>query len=147
MKIILISDISGLGKKGEIKEVNPGYARNFLLREKKAFLATSSNIAYYEQKKKIEEKNLKKQKKDAEELSEKISKLTINIPAKTGEGSRLFGSITSQDIVDALRENKIEIDKKMIVLEEPIKVLGMYTIEIKLAMDVVSKLKLLVVRA
>jgi len=146
VKVILVSNVKGLGEKGEIKEVSAGYARNFLLKEKKAFIATPSNIASYEQKKKNEEKNLKRQKKEAEELSEKISKLTINIPAKTGEGNRLFGSITSQDIVDALKNNKIEIDKKMIVLEEPIKVLGMYTIEIKLALDVVSKLKLLVVR-
>jgi len=146
VKVILVSNVEGLGKKGEIKEVSAGYARNFLLKEKKVFIATPSNIMSYEQKKKAEEKNLKKQKKEAEELSERISKITLNISAKTGEGNRLFGSITSQDIVDALKKSKIEIDKKMVILEEPIKVLGMYTIDIKLAVDVVTKLKLLVVR-
>ncbi len=141
-----MTNIDGLGKKGEIKEVSVGYARNFLLKENKALVATSSSIASYENKKRAEEKSLKKQKKEAENLAEKLSKMTITISAKTGEGNRLFGSITSQDIVDALKNNKIEIDKKMVILEEPIKVLGMYSIDVKLFLDVISKINVLVIR-
>jgi large subunit ribosomal protein L9 len=146
MKVILLQDVKGVGKKGELKEVNVGYARNFLLKNNFALEANDSNLKVYNQKKDAEEKALQKEIKTAQVLAEKISKLDLKISAKTGEDNKLFGSITSGDISKALKEKGFEIDKKMIVLEEVIKILGIYTIEIKLHHDVKAKLKVLITK-
>jgi large subunit ribosomal protein L9 len=146
MKVILLQDVKGVGKKGELKEVNVGYARNFLLKNGFSLEANDSNLKIYNQKKDAEEKALQKEIKTAQTLSEKISKLDLKISAKTGEDNKLFGSITSGDVSKALKEKGFEIDKKMIILEDVIKILGIYTIEIKLHHDVKAKLKVLITK-
>lgn len=146
MKVILLQDVKGVGKKGEIKEVNVGYARNFLLKNNFALEANDATLKVYNQKKDAEEKALQKEIKTAQVLAEKISKLDLKISAKTGEDNKLFGSITSGDITKALKLKGFEIDKKMIILEDVIKILGIYTIEIKLHHDVKAKLKVLITK-
>lgn len=145
MKVILKENVKKLGKMGDIVNVADGYATNYLIPQQLAVEAITKNIKALEHQKKAIQEKAKKIKASAEDLSSRISSLDISIKAKAGEEEKLFGSITSMDIANALKEQGIEIDRKKILLEEPIKRLGSYTIGIKIHPDVISQLTIKVV--
>lgn len=146
MRIILKQDIAKLGNAGQIVEVKNGYARNYLIPKGLAIEATESNIKAFEQEQKLAQIRMLRGKKDAEELAAKISKLSITVAMPVGEEDKLFGSVTAQMIADLLKENGCEIDRRKIVLEDPIKALGVYDIPIKLHPEVTATAKVWVVR-
>jgi large subunit ribosomal protein L9 len=140
--VILLKDVKGTGKAGDVVKVSDGYARNLLIPKGFATEASSGNVKNLEKQKAL---ILEKKAGDHERavaLSEKLSELTVSIVTKSGEGGRLFGSITTKDIADALLEqHKMDIDKKKFVLDSPIKHVGDHEIVIKLYQDVSAKLK------
>lgn len=141
MKVILKEDIPNLGKAGQIINVKDGYARNFLLPKGLALLADEKNMKLLEyQKKKIEEE-AKKKRQDAESVAARLSEIQLNIKAKAGEDQKLFGSITSKDIAEALQKEGFSIDKRQINIPEPIKRIGDYEVEVKLDANVTAKVK------
>ncbi|NLL82012.1 MAG: 50S ribosomal protein L9 [Tissierellia bacterium] len=142
MKVILLKDVKGLGKEGDLVNAKDGYARNFLFPKNLAVEANASNLKKLEEKKAIEDARIEKEKKEALELKDKIEKTTIKIDAKGGTGGRLFGSITSADIAQELKKQyKINIDKKKIDLKENIKTTGITEVEIKLYPEISATLK------
>lgn len=146
MKVILQQEVKSLGKRGDILEVSEGHARNFLFPRKLAVEATTGNLKTLEVRKQKEELKKAEDKKQAQALGEKIKRLKVEIKAKTGDNGRLFGSITSKDIADAVKAaSGIDLDKRKIELEEPIKCLGSYSLKIKLHKDVVSEFQVNVV--
>lgn len=147
MKVILKEDIDNLGKMGTLLEVKDGYARNFLIPQQKAILATDKNAKELEHVKKAIDSKLKKIKKEAEGLREKIESLTLHIPVQAGEGDKIFGSVTSQDIADALERASVTIDKKKIVLEKPLKELGIFPVPIKIHSEIIVHVKVSVEKA
>lgn len=147
MKVILKEDIDHLGKMGTLVEVKDGFARNFLIPGRKAVLATDKNTKELEHERKLIEIKLKKIKKEAESLGEKIQALTLHIQVQAGEGDKIFGSVTTQDIVEALERESIAIDKKKILLEKPLKELGLFPVPVKLHSDVIANIKVSVEKA
>lgn len=146
MKVVFLKDVKGQGKKGEIKEVSEGYARNFLLPKGLVKPATDSAIKELEGQKKSELKRKEREKEEAQELGRRLAEMTVVIKAKSGEGGRLFGSITSSKIADELAAAKqIALDKRKLVLDEPIRTLGVTEVAVKLHPDVTSKLKVQVI--
>lgn len=146
MKIILRQDHQTLGKLGDIVDVKDGFARNYLLPRNIAFKATEGNLRALEEEKK---QFVDRQKKDlhlAEQHAAEFEKISITLKVKVGEDEKLFGSVTSQMIADALLEKGITVDKRIIDLDEPIKALGIYTVNIKLHVGVIGKVKVWVVR-
>ncbi|MCX7903611.1 MAG: 50S ribosomal protein L9 [Caloramator sp.] len=142
MKVILTSDVKGVGKKGDVINVSDGYARNFLFPRKLAIEANESNLKVLEAQKAKEEQKRQEELQRARELAKKLSEITVEVSVKAGENGKLFGSITSKDISDALKkQHGIEIDKKKIELDEAIKVAGVYNIEVKVYPEVSAKLK------
>lgn len=142
MKVIFLQDVKGKGKKGETKNVADGYAHNFLLKNNLAVEATLANM------KSLEAQNNKLKREAAEELAEakvlkeKLEKLTVELIAKSGEGGRLFGSITSKQIADELEKaHKIKVDKRKLELEDPIRSLGVTNVPVKLHQEVTATLK------
>ncbi|MCB0832599.1 MAG: 50S ribosomal protein L9 [Bacteroidetes bacterium] len=146
MKIILKDNVEKLGKAGEIVDVKPGYARNFLVPQGLGLIATKANQAVYEVEKKRIEARIAKDKSSAEEMAAKLEAASLTMPVSAGEEDRLFGSVTSQDIADALHAQGLEVDKRKILLEEPIKALGLYDVNIKLHSEVTGKVKVWVVK-
>src|SRR5680860_248317 len=142
MKVILEADVKGTGKKGQVFEVADGYARNFLFPKKLAIEATTGNIQDINHKKAAEDRRKGKEKETAVELADKLNALLIEIKTKTGEGGRLFGSVTSKEIVAALKkQHGVEVDKRKLELKEPIKALGDYEVPVKVYPDVIAILK------
>ncbi|MDO0824029.1 50S ribosomal protein L9 [Desulfosporosinus nitroreducens] len=142
MKIILQADVKGTGKKGQILEVADGYARNFLFPKKLAIEATTGNIQDISHKKALEDRRKLKEKEDAIQLGNKLNALQIEVKTKTGEGGRLFGSVTSKEIADALKkQHSVEIDKRKLDIKEPIKALGSYEVHVKIHPEVIAKLQ------
>lgn len=142
MKVILLKDVKGQGKKGEVKEVSEGYAQNFLFKQNLAKPATDSNMKVMDQQKQAEQKKKSQEKANAEALAAKIGELMLQIKGKSGEGGRLFGSITTKQIAEELeKKHKITIDKRKMSLDEPIRTLGVTQIPIKLYHDVSATLK------
>ena len=145
MIVILIKDVKGVGKAGDVAKVSDGYARNLLLPRGLAAEATEGNVRNLEKQKAVQEANRQKELAEARELAEKIGQLRVTIVTKSGEGGRLFGSITSKDIADALAEqHKITIDKRKFVLETPIKHTGDFELDVKIYPEVIAKLKVTV---
>lgn len=147
MEVILLQDHEKLGKKGETADVSPGYARNYLIPKDIALKNTPSNAKIFEEREKLAELRENKQKRTAEQLAKKIENVSCTAAVQAGEDDKLFGSVTSTDIAELLAEQGIEIDKRKIDLDEPLKALGVYTIPIKLHPEVKAKLKVWVVRA
>lgn len=148
MKVILQQDVKGTGKKGQVLEVADGFARNFLFPKKLAIEATSGNLQDVAHKKASEEKRKEKEKADAQALAVKLNSLTVEVTTKTGEGGRLFGSITNKEIAEVLnKQHNVLLDKRKLELKEPIKALGEYTITAKLHPEVSAKLQVKVVGA
>ncbi len=143
MKVILLEDVKNLGNKGDIVNVAEGYARNFLFPKKLAEQATQGGIKLVEQQKKAIEKKKAKERKMALDLAEKLSSAQVVLSVRAGEQGKLFGSITSKDISEALKNQcKINVDKRKIEMVEPIKSLGDYNVTIKLAPEVEANLRL-----
>jgi len=145
MIVILLKDVKGVGKSGEVVKVSDGYARNMLLPKGLASEATEGNVRNLAKQKAIQEENRQKELAEARALADKISQIKVTIITKSGEGGRLFGSITSKDIADALADqHKITIDKRKVVLENPIKHTGDFELDVKIYTEVTAKLKVTV---
>ncbi len=147
MKVILKEDIKGVGRMGEIAEVSTGYGRNFLLPHKKAVEATPHNIRIVEHEKKVIEEKMKKSLLEVEEVSKKMSELSVTISRQVGEGEKMFGSVTTADIAEALEKEGFTIDKRQIHLEKPIKELGLFHIPVKLHPEVSTEIKVWIVKS
>jgi large subunit ribosomal protein L9 len=146
MKIILRQDFEKLGKLGDIVEVKDGYARNYLLPRRIGYIATKGSLKTLEEEKKQHVDRKKKEVHQAEKLAADLEKISVTLKVKVGEDEKLFGSVTNQMVADALKEQGIVIDKRSVELEEPIKALGIYTVEVRLLAGVTGKVKVWVVR-
>jgi large subunit ribosomal protein L9 len=146
MQLILLEDVPSLGKIGDLVKVSDGYGRNYLIPQKKAMPATEKSIHALEHQKRQVQQRITKVKKDAERLAQKIEGFSCTLTKPVGESGRLFGSVTSMEIEAVLKEGGIEVDRKKILLEEPIKSLGMYTVPVKLHPEVTAQLKVWVVQ-
>jgi large subunit ribosomal protein L9 len=146
MKIILKQDMENLGRRGDIVDVAPGYGRNYLIPKRLALEVTSSNIKMIEIERKALRKKLEKERTSYQDIIQKLTQTTLSFRRKSGEKDVIFGSVSSSDIKDALHEAGFEIDKKKIILEEPIKRLGNYTVPIKVFHDDLAEVKVEVVR-
>ena len=142
MKVILLKDVKGTGKKNEVKEVSDGYARNFLLPKKLAVPADNTNMKELNEKNKSIENKAQKEYEAAVELGKKMEEMNIVIYSKAGDGGRLFGSITSKDIAEQLKkQHEIVVYKRKILLNDPIRTLGSTIVEIKIHQKVVTKIR------
>ncbi|KIL39609.1 50S ribosomal protein L9 [Gordoniibacillus kamchatkensis] len=140
MKVIFLKDVKGQGKKGEIKNVSEGYAHNFLIPQGLAQPATEGAVKTLDNQKKAEERRKEQEKQDAQALAAKLSELTVQLRAKAGEGGRLFGAITNKQVADELEKMKIKLDKRKIVMDEPIRTLGVTKVHVKLHPEVSTTL-------
>ena len=141
MKVILLQDVKGKGKKGQMIEVSDGYARNFMLPKKLAIEATPDAINTMRMNDKATQERIAKEKAEALALSHQLREMTLVVTAKGGGAGRLFGSITNTEIADALKaQQKIDLDKRKIVLADPIKNTGTYTVKCKLGYEIVGEL-------
>lgn len=141
MKIILTKDVKALGKSGEIKEVSDGYAKNYLLKNGLAKLATNANVAENKAQKDAADFHYAEQKKEAQNLAEKLKGKVVRLAIKCGENGKIFGSIIAQNISEALEKIGFDIEKKKIDLSSPIKTIGIHEVEIKLFQGVSTKIK------
>jgi large subunit ribosomal protein L9 len=144
MEVILREDVTKLGRRGEIVKVAEGYGRNFLLPRGLALAVTDSNKAMIAKERKAHEARLAKEKVEFEQLAERIGGLRFVAPRKVGENDVLYGSVTSGDVAEFLKGKGIEIDKRKVLLDEPVKRLGEHEVRIKLHPEVTATLKLLV---
>lgn len=139
MKVILLADVKGTGKKGEIKEVSDGYARNMLIKKGLAKEATAVEVNSLKIKNQAEEFHRQEEIKRLTEMAKQLSSSVISCKVKAGEKGRIFGSVTSQEIANALCEQGYQVEKRMIVLNETIKNVGVYKIEVKLMAGISAK--------
>ena len=147
MKVILTQDIKSVGKKGQIIDASDGYARNFLLPKKMAVVADNANLNELKTKQDANKYKRDMSKANAEELAQKMKDFELVFKIKAGENGKIFGSVTSKDIAEALNKKYfVEVDKKKICLDDAIKTLGVYTIDIKLFEGITGKLKVSVVQ-
>jgi large subunit ribosomal protein L9 len=146
MKVILKVDVDALGKAGDIVDVKDGYARNYLIPKKKAIEATPENLKRIEEESRIGQEKASRARRQAEKIARKIESLSLTVVRQAGEKDKLFGSVTSIDIEKSLKEEGIEIDRKKILLKEPIKSLGIYSVPIKVHQDITANLKVWVVK-
>ena len=144
MKLLLKEDVDGLGFCGEEVEVKDGYGRNFLIPKGKALLATPNNLKAFNHQKRIVQAKVKKVTGIAQEVADKISAVTIQIKKKMGDGGKMFGAVTAQEISDLLKAKGIDIDRRKIQIQEPIKKAGEYSIPAKLHPEVTAEIKLVV---
>ncbi|MGN0807058.1 MAG: 50S ribosomal protein L9 [Candidatus Coproplasma sp.] len=140
MKVILLQDVKGQGKKGELKEVNDGYARNFLIKKGLAIEATATKINELNQKQQATAYHKEEELKAMRALAKEIDGKTFNLNIKVGQNGKVFGSVTAADIADCLKEAGYDIDKKKIVIDGPIKLVGVYSVALKLAEGVSAKI-------
>ena len=144
MKLLLKEDVDGLGFCGEEVEVKDGYGRNFLIPKGKALLATPNNLKAFNHQKRIVQAKVKKITGIAQEVADKISAATIQIKKKMGDGGKMFGAVTAQEISDLLKAKGIDIDRRKIQIQEPIKKAGEYSIPVKLHPEVTAAIRLTV---
>ena len=141
MKVILLQDVKGKGKKGQMLEVSDGYARNFMLPKKMAIEATPDAINTMRMNDKATQERIAREKAEAMEISKKLRDMSLTVTAKGGGNGRLFGSVTNQEIADALAKNSgIKLDKRKIVISDPIKNVGTYTVNCKLGYEISAPL-------
>ncbi|GFZ78567.1 50S ribosomal protein L9 [Compostibacillus humi] len=146
MKVIFLKDVKGKGKKGEVKNVSDGYARNYLLKNNLAEEATPANLKAWEARKRKNAELEQKEKGEAIQLKETLEKITVEIKAKAGDGGRLFGSITSKQIADTLaKQHGYKVDRRKMELEQPIRALGYTNVPVKLHPEVSGTIKVHVV--
>ena len=148
MEVVLLEDVKTLGKKGQIVKVNDGYARNFILPKKLGLEATAKNLNDLKLQKANEAKVAAEQLAEAKALAAKIDELSVTVSIKAGEGGRAFGSVSTKEIAKAAADQlKLDIDKKKMVLQDPIKSIGIFEVPIKLHKEVTAKLRVKVVEA
>ena len=148
MKVILLQDVRGKGKKGQMLEVSDGYARNYMLPRKIAIEATADAVNTMRMNDKATQERIAKEKAEAMETSKKLRELTVTVTAKGGGNGRLFGSITNQEIADALKaKTGINLDKRKIVIADAIKNVGTYTVTCKLGYEITAPLTVKIVEA
>jgi large subunit ribosomal protein L9 len=145
MQIILTQDIANLGAAGELVSVRPGYGRNYLVPRGMAVTATAANVHKLEHDKRVIAKKVAKERAGAESLAEKINLMTLQFDRQVGEEDKLFGSVTSRDIAEMLKKTGIEIDHRWVVMDQPIKALGKYEVQVKLGSGVTASCKFFVV--
>jgi large subunit ribosomal protein L9 len=139
MDVILLQDVARLGRAGDVRKVAAGYARNYLIPNGLAVMATKGSLKELEQRRRVEARHEKELEEEARELAGRLDGITLTISAKTGEKDRLYGSVTTGDIAQAIEvETGAAVDRRKIELEEPIRQLGIYAVPIKLAPDVVA---------
>jgi large subunit ribosomal protein L9 len=146
MKVILLDDVAKLGRRGEVRDVSDGYARNFLIPKKLALSATAGNLTNLDHIKKQHDDKAGRIKDDAEALRSRIEGLAYEERRQASEEGKLFGSVTSQDIADFLGRNSVKVERRRISLDEPIKALGETSVAIRIHPDVTAQLKVTVVR-
>lgn len=147
MKVILKAKVKGVGNAGEVKDVSDGYARNYLLPRGLAVIADANALKTLGQQQQLADKRDERELASSQTLKEKIENLSLNYQVKAGEGGRLFGSVTSKDIADEMARMGIKVDRRKVMLAEPIRQLGNYEIEIRLHPQVTAFLKLDVLKA
>ena len=146
MKVILLKDIESLGSAGEVVEVKNGYGPNFLIPRNEALIASAANMAQFESRRKQQETLAERDRRAAEVLAKKLEAESITAQVKVGEEDRLFGSVTAQHIAELLDEKGYEIGRRAIHLEDPIRELGVYNVEVRLHPEVATVVKLWVVK-
>jgi large subunit ribosomal protein L9 len=146
MKIILLDDVSKLGRRGDVKDVSDGYARNFLIPKKLALSATAGNLSNLVHIKKQQDAKADRIKEDAEVLRGRIEALTYQERRQASEEGKLFGSVTSQDIADFLAKHGVKIERRRISLDEPIKTLGETSVAVRVHPEVTAQMKVVVAR-
>ncbi|MBI3991462.1 MAG: 50S ribosomal protein L9 [Candidatus Omnitrophica bacterium] len=146
MEVILSKDIDRIGHAGHIVKVKDGFARNFLIPNGLAVPVTTANIKKLEQDKQQKNLQSEKEKREAEELKEKLARLSLTIPVLTHEEDKLYANITAQDVAAALEEEGFSIDKNSIIMDEPIKALGIFEVSIRLHPEIPAKLKVWIVK-
>jgi large subunit ribosomal protein L9 len=146
MQVILKKDVEKLGMAGDLIEVSNGYGRNYLIPKGLAIEATTRSLRILEHEKRLIADSKKKELRDAEDLKGKISETSVTITMQAGEEDKLFGSVTAMDIAEALSKEGISIDKRNIILDEPIKRLGIYTVNVKIHPEIITGLKVWVVK-
>ncbi|WP_069805293.1 50S ribosomal protein L9 [Thermogemmatispora onikobensis] len=146
MKVILLQDVAGLGKAGDVKEVANGYARNYLLPRKLAAGATPALLANREQRVAAERRRLEKQEQLNRQLAERLSQVSLTFKARVGRNGRLYGSVTSQDIADGLRQAEgLTIDRRLIDLSSPIRSIGTFEVPVRVARSLVPRITVRVI--
>ncbi len=146
MKVLLREDVPDLGTAGELVEVADGYGRNYLIPRGLAVRATATSVKALRHQEKLREDRLNKLKGEAEAQAQRFGGVSLTIPVKAGEGDRLYGSVTTQDIEAALRREGITIDRRRLLLDEPIKSLGLYKVPVKLHPEVTAEVQVWVVK-
>jgi len=146
MELILLESVEGLGERGARVEVAPGYARNFLLPKKLALPATSAGAKMFAEADRVRRIRSEQERRQAEGLAKRLAALSVTIPAQVGEDEKLFGSVTAQDIADALGTQGLEVDRRRIQLEEPLRVLGVYKVDVRLHPEITVPLKVWVTK-
>jgi large subunit ribosomal protein L9 len=147
MKVILVEDVTNLGKSGDLVQTKDGYARNFLIPKQMAIPANSQNVKAHEHQITLLRQKQNRVKKDAEKLAQQIERISCTIAKPTGEEDKLFGAVTSLDIEQSLKDEGITVDRKRILLDDPLKSLGIYKVPIKIHPEVTANLKVWVVRS
>ena len=148
MKVIFLEDVKGKGKKGELKEVSEGYARNFLLPKKLAKEATTDNLNTFKLQEKAKAAQIAREKAEAQENAKKLESILVKIPAKAGSNGKLFGAVTSKEISDALaKQHGMNIEKNKIVLSEPIKSYGAFDVKCKFGYEISGVIHVVVCEA
>ena len=141
MEVILLEHVEGLGERGAHVQVASGYARNFLLPKRLALPATSAGARTFAAEEHVRQSRAEQERKQAEALAHRLGSVSITIPAQVGEEEKLFGSVTAADIADALQGQGFTIDRRQVQLEEPLRVLGVYKVDIRLSADMVVPVK------
>ncbi len=145
MQLILTTDIPALGQAGDVVDVKPGYGANYLLPRGKAVLATANNQRQLQHQRRQIEAKLARERAEAESLAARLEGLSVTLMRLVGEGDKIFGSVTNRDIAEALAAEGVEVDSRQILLEAPLKALGVYEVDIKLHRDVKVQVKVWVV--
>jgi large subunit ribosomal protein L9 len=146
MKVILQSDVPDLGRVGDIVKVRDGYGRNFLVPRGLAVVADEGNVRRLDHQKRVAAQKAARELSAAKALAEKLSATAVSIRHQAGDEGKLFGSVTNRDVVDALAAEGFALDKRAVVLDEPIKTLGVFTVPVKLARDVTAQVKVYVIQ-
>ena len=146
MKVILTEDVKRLGAKGEVVTVKDGYGRNYLIPTGKAMQATANNLVKLKDRARLEEAKQKRDRRDAEEFAQKLSGVSVSVRVQADESDKLYGAVHERDIAQALEEQGVQVDPHNIVLEEPIKMLGVFPVKLHLFRDVEAEIKVWIIR-
>lgn len=146
MKVILQETLEGIGNLGDLLDVSPGFARNYLLPRRKAVEANNRNIKAFEHAQRVTTEKAKKEKLDIEAHAKNLSAVSLTIPAQVGKDDKMFGSVTSKDIAEGLAEKGFEVDRRKIQLAQPIKELGTFTIPVKLPREVTASISVHIIK-